>query len=206
MKSPPSVYVVDDDRSFRSALGELLTACGYRAILCETAQQLLDHPLQDVAGCILLDLQMPGVTGVQLQQVLADRSCSLPIVFISGHGDIAITVQTIKAGAEDFLTKPVSQSQLLETIDRALNRGEALRGVQSEKTALTARLETLTPRERQVFEQLVRGLPHKQISHLLGISDRTVKLHRHEVVRKLQVRSLAELAAIAERLGLLSGG
>ncbi|WFU75525.1 response regulator [Bradyrhizobium sp. CB2312] len=206
MKSPPSVYVVDDDQSFRSGLGELLTACGYRVILCETAQQLLNHPLQDEAGCILLDLQMPGLSGFELQQVLADRNCSLPIVFISGHGDIPITVQTIKAGAEDFLTKPISQPRLLEAIERALARVEALRGLQGEKAALTARLQTLTPRERQVFDQLVRGLPHKQISHLLGISERTVKLHRHEVVRKLQVRSLAELAAIAERLGLLSGG
>ncbi len=112
------------------------------------------------------------MTGVQPQQVLADRSCSLPIVFISGTAISPSRCRRSRRCAEDFPTKPVSQSQLLETIDRALNRGEVLRGVQSEKTALTARLETLTPRERQVFEQLVRGLPHKQISHLLGISDR----------------------------------
>ncbi|KYH01805.1 response regulator [Bradyrhizobium sp. DOA1] len=204
MECRPAIYVVDDDPSVRAALGELLVVCGYRVIMCETAQQLIDHPLQDEMGCILLDLQLPDSSGVQLQQALASRGCHLPIVFISGHGDIPTTVQTMRAGAEDFLTKPISQTHLLGAIDRALARVEGIRGLRAQKAILTARLETLTPRERQVFDLLVRGLPHKQISHLLGISDRTVKLHRHEVVRKLHVRSLAELAAIAERLGLLS--
>lgn len=203
MTRSPAVYVVDDDKSFRMAIGALLEACGYRTFLCESARQLLDHPLHDETGCILLDVQMPGLSGPQLQRDLVDRGCDLPIVFMSGHGDIPTAVQTIKAGAEDFLAKPIAQARLLEAIERALARFEAVRASQSEKYMLLARLGTLTPRERQVFDHLVRGLPHKQIAYLLAISERTVKLHRHEVVRKLQVRSLAELAAIAERLRLL---
>lgn len=204
MKSLPTVYVVDDDKSFRAAIGELLSACGYRTFLCESARQLLEYPLQGEAGCILLDVQMPGLSGPQLQRQLIDRGCSLPIVFISGHSDTPTTVQTIKAGAEDFLTKPIARPILLEAIERALARFETERVLHDARSILLARLATLTSRERQVFEHLVRGLPHKQIAHLLGISERTVKLHRHEVVRKLEVRSLAELAAIAERLGLLA--
>jgi len=203
MKSP-AVYVVDDDKSFRTAIGALLDACGYRSVLCESAQQLLDHRLQDDTGCILLDVQMPGLSGPELQRDLVELGCDLPIVFMSGHGDIPTAVQTIKAGAEDFLAKPIAQARLLEAIERALARLEAVRTSQREKHTLLARLGTLTPRERQVFDHLVRGLPHKQIAYLLSISERTVKLHRHEIVQKLQVRSLAELAVIAERLRLLA--
>ena len=204
MKFPPAVHVVDDDNSFRAAIGELLNACGYRPFLYESARQLLDHPLQDERGCILLDVQMPELSGPQLQRDLIDRGCNLPIVFVSGQGDIPTTVQTIKAGAEDFLTKPIAQARLLEAIERALVRFEAVRTLRDEKSMLLARLGALTPRERQVFDHLVRGLPHKQIAHLLSISERTVKLHRHEIVQKMKVRSLAQLATIAERLGLLT--
>jgi len=204
MTPSPVIYVVDDDNSFRTAIGELLNACGYRTFLCDSARQLLDQPLSDAAGCILLDMQMPELSGLELQRQLADGGCSLPIVFISGHGDIPSTVQTIKAGAEDFLTKPIAQRLLLDAIERAIARFNSVRALRNEKSMLVARLAALTPRERQVFDRLVRGLPHKQIAYQLSISERTVKLHRHQIVRKLQVRSLAELAAMAERLGLLS--
>jgi len=165
---------------------------------------LLDTPPQDELACILLDVQMADLSGPQLQQRLAATSCRLPIVFISGHGDISTTVQTIKAGAEDFLTKPVGGEQLLTAVERAIERHRQVREVDHRIGTLRSLLSKLTPRERAVFELLVRGQVHKQIAYELGITERTVKMHRHSVMQKLQVRSLAELAVIAERLGLLS--
>ena len=186
-KVVPTVHVVDDDEPFRSAIGELLSACGYKVSLYETAKKLLETPLSGSPACILLDVQMAGLSGPQLQGQLSALGCRLPIVFISAHGDIPTTVQTIKAGAEDFLTKPVTKDKLLEEIVR-----------------LQALFGQLTPREREVFGLLMHGRPHKQIAFELGISERTVKLHRHQLVQKLKIRSLAELAVIAERLGLLA--
>src|SRR5215471_10997343 len=182
---PPIIHVIDDDASFRAALSELLSACGYRVTLYESAEQLLKTLPGGDRGCILLDVQMAGLSGPQLQDQLVELGCRLPIVFVTGHGDIPMTVQTIKAGAEDFLTKPVLKEKLLEAIGRALIRHEQMR-------------------EQEVFTQLVRGKPHKQIAYALGTSERTVKMHRHNVMQKFQVQSLAELAVAAERLGLLS--
>jgi RNA polymerase sigma factor (sigma-70 family) len=197
------VHVVDDDASFRSAIGELLSVCGYKVLLYETAKQLLETPLADGPACILLDVQMAGVNGPQLQDRLSSQGCKLPIVFVSAYGDIPTTVRTMKAGADDFLTKPVTKEKLLEVIEHALDRYEAMREQDKRILALQSLFAKLTPREREVFALLVRGKPHKQIAYELGISDRTVKLHRHQIVQKLRVRSLAELAVIAERLGLL---
>jgi len=204
MNTPSAdVHIVDDDASFRSAMGELLGACGYRVSLYETAKELLDTSLTSGPACILLDVQMAGLNGPQLQEQLSNLGCRLPVVFISGHGDIPTTVTTIKAGAEDFLTKPVTREKLLETVERALARHAVIAAEDDKLSALRLLYEELTPREREVFALLVQGKPHKQIAHELSISDRTVKLHRHQVVQKLRVRSLAELAVIAERLGLL---
>ena len=200
----PTVYVVDDDASFRTALGHLLTASGFKAVPCESATQLLERSLGDEPACILLDVQMAGLSGPQLQDRLAELGCRLPIVFISGHGDIPTTVQTIKAGAEDFLTKPVETEKLLAAIGRALVRYQDMREQEGQITALRMRLSRLTPREHEVLAMLVRGKMHKQIAHELGTSERTVKLHRHNLMEKFDVRSLAELAVIADRLGLLS--
>jgi RNA polymerase sigma factor (sigma-70 family) len=204
-RSSATIHVVDDDASFRSAAGELLSACGYNVLLHETAKSLLETSLSHPPACILLDLQMAGLNGLQLQDRLTELRCRLPIVFISAYGDIPTTVQTIKAGAEDFLTKPVSKERLLETIQRALARYEATEAQEARISALQSLFAQLTPREREVFDLLVRGAPHKQISYELGISERTVKLHRHQLVQKLKARSLAELAIIAERLRLLPG-
>jgi FixJ family two-component response regulator len=201
---PPIIHVVDDDASFRSALGELLGACGYRVALYDSAEQLLKTLPDGDPGCILLDVQMAGLSGPQLQDRLAELGCRLPIVFVTGHGDIPMTVQTIKAGAEDFLTKPVLQEKLLEVIGRALIRHKQMREQDSRIAALRSLLSRLTPREHEVFTLLVRGKPHKQIAYALGTSERTVKMHRHNVMQKFQVQSLAELAVAAERLGLLS--
>lgn len=202
-KPAPVIHVVDDDASFRSGIAELLSACGYRVSLYESGKQLLEKPLSNETGCILLDVLMAGLSGPQLQDHLAGLGCRLPIVFLSAHGDVPTTVQTIKAGAEDFLTKPVTKEKLLECIERALGRYDEMQARDDQISVLRARLAQLTPRERSVFDLLVRGAPHKQIAYALGISERTVKLHRHQAVQKLQVRSLAELAVIAERLGLL---
>lgn len=202
-ESSPIIHVVDDDKSFRSAIGELLSACGYKVSLYETATKLLESPFSGGPACILLDLQMAGLNGVQLQDRLSELGCRLPIVFISAYGDIPTTVHTIKAGAEDFLTKPVTKERLLETIQRALARYEAMQAQDDRISLLRSLFAQLTPREREVFDLLVRGRPHKQISYELDISERTVKLHRHQLIQKLRVRSLAELAVIAERLGLL---
>jgi FixJ family two-component response regulator len=198
-----AVHIVDDDASFRSAIGELLSTCGYKVSLYETAKALLATSLNDGPACILLDVQMAGLNGPQLQEQLSNSGCRLPVVFISGHGDIPTTVTTIKAGAEDFLTKPVTREKLLETVERALARHTAIAAEDSKISALRDLYDQLTPRERDVFALLVRGRPHKQIAYELKISDRTVKLHRHQIVQKLRVRSLAEFAVIAERLGLL---
>lgn len=202
-KSAPIIHVVDDDPSFRAAIGELLRACGYQVSLHDTAAKLLESPLSAGPACILLDLQMAGLGGLQLQDRLSEMGCKLPIVFISAYGDIPTTVQTIKAGAEDFLTKPVTREKLLGTIERALARYDAALAQEDRMSAIRSLFAHLTPREREVFDLLVRGKPHKQISYDLGISERTVKLHRHQLVEKLKARSLAELAVIAERLGLL---
>ena len=202
----PVIHIVDDDASFRAAVGELLGACGYRVSLYETAKQLLAAPLNGGPACILLDVQMAGMNGPQLQAQLSDMGCQLPIIFLSAHGDIPTTVSTIKAGAEDFLTKPATKEQLLEAIRRALARYEEILARENHTAVLQSLFAKLTPREQEVFALLVRGKPHKQIAFELGISDRTVKLHRHQLIQKLQVRSLAEAAVIAERLGLLPHG
>src|SRR6516162_6509575 len=201
---PPIIHVVDDDASFRAALGELLSACGYRVALYESAEQLLKTLPGGDRGCILLDVQMAGLSGPQLQDQLAELGCRLPIVFVTGHGDIPITVRTIKAGAEDFLTKPVPKERLLEAIKHALVRYEEMRAKDGRIAMLRARHSRLTSREHEIFALLVRGNPHKQIAHALGTSERTVKMHRHNVMQKFEVQSLAELAVAAERLGLLS--
>ena len=200
---PAVIHVVDDDPRFRTAIGDLLRACDYRVELHDSAIDLLEKPPGDEPTCILLDVQMAGCSGPQLQDQLAAMGRTPPIIFVTGHGDIPTTVRTIKAGAEDFLTKPVPKEQLLEAIKRALARYEEMREQDSRTAVLRSHFSRLTPREREVFTLLVRGKPHKQIAHVLGASERTIKMHRHNVMQKFEVQSLAELAVIAERLGLV---
>jgi len=202
-KTPPIIHVVDDDASFRAAIGELLSTTGYRVALHESAQQLLRASPAQEPACILLDVQMAGINGPQLQSLLSQQGCELPIVFVSGHGDIPTTVQAIKAGAEDFLTKPVPKEQLLAAIERALVRYQGIQEHNARIADLRSRLSQLTPREYDVFELLVRGKPHKQIAFELDVSERTIKAHRHNLMQKFRVQSLADLAVIAERLRLL---
>jgi FixJ family two-component response regulator len=198
------VYVVDDDPSFRTAIQRRLKLAGYEVVTYASAQHLLeDPPGSEHPGCILLDVQIPGLSGPELQACLAQRPSPLPIVFLTGHADTATTVRAIKAGAEDFLTKPVSSEQLIDAIERALARQEVVRGQQSQLDSFRSRLTSLTRRERQVFDLIVRGKINKQIAYELGTTERTVKAHRHQVMTKMEVLSFAELVSAAERLGLL---
>lgn len=201
---PGLVYVVDDDASFRTAIERRLKFAGYEVETYSSAQLLLDRMSGvEKPGCILLDVRMPGLSGIELQSRLIELRSSLPIVFVTGHADTPTTVRAIKAGAEDFLTKPASSEQLIAAIERALARYESTRSQRSKLDTILALLATLTPRERQVFDLIVRGKINKQVASELGTTARTVKAHRHEVMQKMQVHSLAELVSIAERLGLI---
>ena len=204
---PGLVHVIDDDASYRTAVERRLRSAGYDVETYSLAQQLLDRlPDGETPGCILLDVQMPGLSGLELQNRLIERGSILPIVFVTGYADTPTTVRAIKAGAEDFLTKPASSEQLIDAIERAMARYEAARRQRSEFNSLCGLVATLTPRERQVFNLIVRGKINKQIAHELGTTERTVKAHRHQVMEKMQVHSLAELVSNAERLGVLDPG
>ncbi|TFV73610.1 response regulator transcription factor [Bradyrhizobium frederickii] len=198
------VYVVDDDASFRTAIERRLKLAGFEVATYASALDLLEClPRNEQQGCILLDVQIPGLSGPELQSRLLEQGSSLPIVFLTGHADTPTTVRAIKAGAEDFLTKPVSSAQLIDAIERALANQSQARGLRDKLDGLRALLGLLTPRERQVFDLIVRGKINKQIAYDLGTTERTIKAHRHQVMEKMQARSLAELVSIAERLGLL---
>jgi FixJ family two-component response regulator len=204
-----TVHVVDDDASFRVAIERRLKLAGYNVATYATAEQLLDRlPSDDTLGCILLDVQIPGLTGPELQERLGQLGSALPIVFVTGHGDIPTSVRAIKAGAEDFLTKPVSSEDLLHAIEKALAHQGALLDQREKLDAMRDRIALLTPREREVFNLVVQGKINKQIAFALGTTERTIKAHRHSVMEKMQVQSLAELVLIAERVGVLgnSGG
>jgi RNA polymerase sigma factor (sigma-70 family) len=202
---PTFVHIVDDDASFRTTIGRLLRVCGYEVAMYESAEQLLDRLPDDVhPSCILLDVEIPGLSGPELQDRLAELGSTLPIVFLTGHGDVPTTVRAIKAGAEDFLTKPVPKEKLIDAIERAVARARTMREKSDQLTSLRALIGTLTPRERQVFERVARGKMNKQIARELGTTERTIKAHRQKVMEKLRVESLAELVLIAERFGTLA--
>ena len=201
-----TVHVVDDDASFRTAVERSLKKAGYSVATYSSARQFLDHlPDEGEPGCLLLDVRIPDLNGPELQERLSKLGSTLPIVFLTGYADVQTAVQAIKAGAEDFLTKPVSSQQLLPAVERAMARREVSRGLKQKLGELGELLATLTPRERQVFERVVQGKINKQIGRELGTTERTIKAHRHQVMEKMKVRSLAELVSIAERVGMLRG-
>jgi FixJ family two-component response regulator len=204
MNGAPMIHVVDDDASFRAAISRVLSVSGYEVAAYESAACFLRSIETARPGCILLDVQMPALSGLQLQQELAKLSHGWPIIFMTGHGDIPTSVRAIKAGAEDFLTKPVARQTMLEAIQRALLRHATQQRSQDQLNSLKALIATLTPRESEVFALMVRGKLNKQIAHLLGTSERTIKAHRHMVMEKLRVQSFAEVVSIAERVGLLA--
>ena len=200
------VHIVDDDASFRTAIERRLKQAGYAVATYASAQHLLDRlPSESEPGCILLDVQIPGLSGPDLQGRLSELGSTLPIVFLTGHPDVPTTVRTIKAGAQDFLTKPVSSDALLHTIERAIAHHQATREQKSNLDIVRSHIATLTPREREVFELVIRGRTNKQIANVLGATERTIKAHRHRVMEKMQVGSLAELVSLAERAGALAG-
>jgi RNA polymerase sigma factor (sigma-70 family) len=200
----PVIHIVDDDESVRKSVGRLLRTAGYQVSVYESAKQLLEQMPAAVRGCILLDVQMPGLDGPQLQEILGKMGFELPIIFLSGHGDIPISVRAIKAGAEDFLSKPAPKKLLLEAIERALNRYDETHERYVRLSAFRELFSTLTPREREVFNLVVQGKLNKQIAYDLEISERTIKAHRHSIMQKFKAKSLAELVSIAEKLGLIA--
>jgi len=199
------VHIVDDDASFRAAMERRLRHAGYEIATYPSALHMLNNlPTENVPDCILLDVRIPGLSGPQLQERLSELGSTLPIIFLTGYPDVRTTVRTIKAGAEDFLTKPVSSDQLLQAVERAIARHDATYRLKSTLGLVLARIGKLTPRERQVFELIIRGNSNKKIARALGATERTIKAHRHRVMEKMQVHTLAELVSLAEQLGAAS--
>jgi FixJ family two-component response regulator len=196
----PVVMIVDDDAAIREALHELISSAGMRPVCFSSTRELLDAGVLDQPGCLILDVRMPGASGLDLQHQLAKSGNSKPIIFLTGHGDIPMTVQAMKSGAVDFLTKPVRDQTLLDAVIAAIERDLAQRARASIIKRTVERLETLTPREREVMAEVVRGRLNKQIAFDLGISEVTVKLHRGNVMRKMQAVSVGELIRAWEAL------
>jgi FixJ family two-component response regulator len=197
----PIVHVVDDDNSMRTAVVRLLQAAGYEARGYASAGEfLLGRSDQNAPGCAVLDVRMPGPSGLDLQEALARFGVSMPIVFLTGHGDIPMSVRAMKAGAVDFLTKPVSREVLLGAVRSAIARDAETRAARGRLRVLRARYELLTPREREVFTGVVAGKLNKQIAADLGTTERTIKAHRAQVIEKMQVASVAELVHAADQL------
>lgn len=202
----PTVFVVDDDASVRKAMVRLLKSAGHRAESCASAEEFLDRWKRDPSpGCVLLDIQMPGLDGLQLQQKLQSSATGIPIVFITGHGDIPSSVTAMKAGAVDFFPKPINDAALLDAVRKAIQRDCMERTERAARSSLACRFETLTPREREVMALVVQGLLNKQIAAVLGASEKTVKIHRGRVMQKMKVRSLADLVRAAEKIDLPQG-
>jgi RNA polymerase sigma factor (sigma-70 family) len=198
------VFVVDDDASMLRALSRLLSSAGRKVEAFVSPREFLDRPAHDGPGCLVLDLKMPGLSGLDVQEALASGARALPIVFISGHGRIPAAVRAMKAGAVDFLTKPFEDDALLASVETALQRSVALRADDAEARTLEARLRTLTPREREVLPLVAQGLPNKQIASRLGTSLQTIKVHRARIMAKMQAGSLADLVRMASRAGISS--
>jgi FixJ family two-component response regulator len=207
MSSPPLrvIYLVDDDASLRRGLARLLTAAGYAVETYPSAAGLLAAPQPLARGCLITDLRMPGMSGLDLQVALASRGAALPVIFLTAHGGIPATVMAMRQGAEDFLIKPVLKHDLLAAVERALTRESAVWQTQARRRDLEARLSLLTPREKEVLTHILAGQLNKEIAADLGTSERTIKAHRASIMEKVQAHSPAELGRLAHEAGLLEG-
>jgi FixJ family two-component response regulator len=198
-RQSPTVFLVDDYTPVRNAVSRLLRAAGFLVVAFASAEEFLAQYDPGVCGCLVLDLAMPTVSGLELQDILTKTGSLLPIIFLTAHGDIPTSVQAMKRGASDFLTKPVNDEQLIAAVRSAIEKDRALRQKQTELSEIGARLATLTPREREVLEYVVAGKLNKQIASDLGTVEQTVKVHRAHVMQKMRVQSVAELARLMER-------
>ena len=200
--SPATIYLVDDDASFLTAVSRLLRAGGYAVQIFSSSAEFLQRPAGDTLGCVVLDLHMPGAGGLELQTALAEADDPMPVIFLTGHGDIPTSVRAMRQGAVDFLTKPVKKEPLFEAVGRALARNVAERGRRACLRALQERYDTLTPREREVLAHVIAGQLNKQIAGDLHTCERTIKAHRAAIMNKLSLQSVAELVRFAQELGV----
>jgi FixJ family two-component response regulator len=204
IETPPIIFVVDDEPLVCVSLKRLLQSIGLEARTYTSAQEFLRSARPDAPGCLVLDVRLPGLSGLDLQQELAAAKIHLPVIFITGHGDIPMTVRAMKAGAVEFLTKPFREEELLEAIQRGIKQSRAVRQHAAVMRILQKRYALLTPREREVFPQVTSGLPNKQIAAQLGASEKTIKVHRGQVMQKMKAESLADLIRMAAKLGVRS--
>lgn len=193
----PQVFVIDDDQAVRDSLGLLLKSMGQKARLFESAQAFLDEYTPDLNGCIVLDIRMPGMSGMELHQRLKSIHCTIPIIFVTGHGDVPMAVESMQQGAFDFIQKPFRDQELLDRINQALNWDTEHRSEEERRRQVQERFTTLTPREREVLDCVVRGLANKVIAMDLDLSQRTVEIHRARVMEKMGARSLADLVRMS---------